>query len=97
MVKISDIASVNYRDPALRDMPDSLEITFVPMAAVDEIQGKINTPEIKLLGEVRRGFTPFSEGDVIFAKITPEAVAILNATAPSAKMLRDFGFRNTSA
>jgi hypothetical protein len=34
---IGEISKVNYRDPALREMPDELEVTFVPMAAVDEV------------------------------------------------------------
>ena len=41
------------------------------MAAVDEISGTIARPEFKTLGELRKGFTPFQEDDVIFAKITP--------------------------
>ena len=41
------------------------------MAAVDGISGTIAKPETKALGELRKGFTPFLENDVIFAKITP--------------------------
>ena len=52
-------------------MDDELDATFVPMAAVDEISGTIAHPEVKALGELRKGFTPFIENDVIFAKITP--------------------------
>ena len=69
---IGQIAVVNpQRDSALRSMDDQVLVTFVPMAAVDEISGKIAKPEIKTLGDLRKGFTPFSEGDVLFAKITP--------------------------
>ena len=50
-------------------------INLVPrsylMAAVNEISGTIVSPELKTLGELRKGFTPFHEDDVIFAKITP--------------------------
>ena len=49
-------------------MDDQLDATFVPMAAVDEISGTIENPKIKALGELRKGFTPFIEDDVIFAK-----------------------------
>ena len=41
------------------------------MAAVDETSGTIANPEVKVLGELRKGFTPFRDDDVIFAKITP--------------------------
>ena len=52
-------------------MADELDATFVPMVAVDEISGTIAHPEVKTIGELRKGFTPFIENDVIFAKITP--------------------------
>ena len=69
---IGQIAVVNpRRDSALRSLDDQVLVTFVPMAAVDEISGKIAKPEIKALGDLRKGFTPFHEGDVLFAKITP--------------------------
>jgi len=41
------------------------------MAAVDAITGTITQPEIRRLGTVRKGFTPFVNNDVLFAKITP--------------------------
>ena len=69
---ISEVAAVNpRRDALLRSMDDRLVATFVPMAAVDEVSGTIAKPEVKTLGELRKGFTPFVENDVIFAKITP--------------------------
>lgn len=72
VLPISEIAMVNpRRDASLRAMDDQLGATFVPMAAVNEISGTIVSPELKTLGELRKGFTPFHEDDVIFAKITP--------------------------
>jgi type I restriction enzyme S subunit len=41
------------------------------MAAIDETTGTIARPEARTLQSVRKGYTPFTEGDVIFAKITP--------------------------
>jgi type I restriction enzyme S subunit len=41
------------------------------MAAVCERAGAITVAMTKPFGEVRKGFTYFAEGDVIFAKITP--------------------------
>jgi type I restriction enzyme S subunit len=41
------------------------------MAAVNEVTGAIETPEVRNVDEVRKGFTSFTDGDVIFAKITP--------------------------
>ena len=41
------------------------------MPAVDERNGVIARPELKPYQEVRKGYTFFEEGDVLFAKITP--------------------------
>lgn len=46
-------------------------VSFVPMAAVDETFGEIVKQEARPISEVRRGYTPFRDGDVLFAKITP--------------------------
>lgn len=50
---------------------DTLPVSFVPMAAVDEQSGAIAAAEDRPYGEVRKGYTHFAEGDVLFAKITP--------------------------
>lgn len=46
-------------------------VTFVPMAAVDERLAAITAPEVRPYAEVQKGYTPFAEGDVLFAKVTP--------------------------
>ena len=68
---IEDVVQINPKDNNLRSLSDDLTVSFVPMAAVDAYLGVIFTPTIKSLGEVRKGFTQFINGDVIFAKITP--------------------------
>lgn len=68
-VKIGDVAEVNPRKNVLLD--DSQNVTFVPMAAVDEISGTIAMPIVRPYGDVRNGFTTFRNNDVLFAKITP--------------------------
>jgi len=47
------------------------EVSFVPMADVDEIWGRIVGKQVRKYSDVMRGFTPFRDGDVLFAKITP--------------------------
>lgn len=49
----------------------TLNVSFVPMAAVDAAAGTISRPRIRPYQEVNKGYTWFTEGDVIFAKITP--------------------------
>jgi type I restriction enzyme S subunit len=41
------------------------------MAAVEEESGRLDASQVRTLAAVRKGYTPFKENDVIFAKITP--------------------------
>lgn len=66
---IRDVAEVNPRKDV--DLLASDLVSFVPMAAVDEVSGTILSPVDRPYGEVSKGFTHFRDGDVIFAKITP--------------------------
>lgn len=50
----------------------SLKVNFIPMPAVDDETGTIvDTSNVRPLSEVWKGYTHFSDRDVIFAKITP--------------------------
>jgi type I restriction enzyme S subunit len=66
---VSDIAIINP-SVGLDGLHGNDEVTFITMADVGE-NGRILNPQIRLLREVRNGFTRFQEGDVLFAKITP--------------------------
>ena len=61
---------------------DDCEVSFVPMAAVEAGTGRLDASRTRLYRDVRKGYTRFSEGDVLFAKITPSMengkVAIAN-------------------
>jgi type I restriction enzyme S subunit len=48
-----------------------MPVTFVPMAGLSESKPDFQFTEERPLGDVRKGFTHFAEGDVLFAKITP--------------------------
>lgn len=50
---------------------DDLAVSFVPMPAVEAESGRIDVSATRKFGEVKKGYTPFREGDVLFAKITP--------------------------
>lgn len=66
-----EVAEINPKKSAIRHLADELLVTFVPMEAISDESGTITAPIQRFLGEVRKGYTYFSEGDVIFAKITP--------------------------
>jgi len=69
--KLTEVCNLNPRKSEIGSKPDSTEVTFVPMSAVDDGSGKITRPEIKKKEEVYKNYTYFAERDVIFAKITP--------------------------
>jgi type I restriction enzyme S subunit len=91
LVSIGDVSQFNGRDAAISELPDDYLVTFLPMAAVDAEKGIIAQPEERPLKEVRKGFTPFSDGDVLFAKITPSMENGKAAIARKLKNGRGFG------
>lgn len=50
---------------------DDEVVSFVPMAAVEAGTGKLDPSAARPWGEVKKGYTIFQDGDVLFAKITP--------------------------
>lgn len=67
---ISTISEICNLNPKLK-LDDDLDVGFMPMAGVPTTYlGKCNF-ETKKWSEVKKGFTQFQNGDVIFAKITP--------------------------
>jgi len=71
VVRLGEVAEINQRRPSGLDRADGRPTTFVPMAAVDAQHGVIAAAETRPYGEVKKGYTYFAEGDVLFAKITP--------------------------
>lgn len=69
VVSLGEVADVNPRLPFEPD-PDSLA-SFVPMKCVEEETGRFQPLGDRRVAEVRKGYTPFRDGDVLFAKVTP--------------------------
>ena len=69
-VQLGDICELNPKRPVL-DRTDNKLTTFVQMSAVDARSGSIARPEVRPYTEIKKGYTYFAEGDVLFAKITP--------------------------
>ena len=67
MAKLGEVCSINPRSYALED---DIEVSFIPMTKVGE-HGEFDASEIKNYSEVKKGFTNFQNGDILFAKITP--------------------------
>ena len=91
--KLGDVCQINPPKISTQNLSDDLDVSFFPMASLSEVEGKITKPQIKKLGEVKRGYTNFSEGDVVFAKITP---CMENGkSAVIEKLVNDVGFGTT--
>ena len=70
VAQLADLAEINPKlDKTL--FRDDLEVSFVPMPAVEAGSGQIDVSEVRKFSEVKKGYTPFAERDVLFAKITP--------------------------
>jgi len=65
--RIEEIAAIN---PRRDQIEDNLLVSFVTMSDVSE-QGKISNKVEKWFKEIPNGFTPFKNGDILIAKITP--------------------------
>jgi type I restriction enzyme S subunit len=70
LIPISQVADINPR-PDFGDISDNTAVSFIPMKCVEEESGQFTPLGDKPLKEVKKGYTPFRNGDVLFAKVTP--------------------------
>jgi len=70
IVPLSDAVEFNPK-PLRGSIAEDLEISFVPMAAVEAGSGRLDPTQVRPYVEVKKGLTYFCDGDVLFAKITP--------------------------
>lgn len=90
---LSDFCEVNPKKAVTKNLSDDLDVSFVPMPALSDVLGEIIDPQVRKLKDVRNGFTNFSEGDVVFAKITP---CMENGkSAVVGPLVNDMGFGTT--
>jgi type I restriction enzyme, S subunit len=70
-VQLSDVSVINPKIPNKEEIQDDLEVQFLPMRLVEELNGRIHLSETRRYGDVKKGYTPFINGDLIIAKVTP--------------------------
>jgi len=70
VVPLGEVVDVNPRPDSDELHNDSLA-SFIPMKCVEAESGQFQPLGDRKVGEVRKGYTPFRDGDVIFAKVTP--------------------------
>jgi type I restriction enzyme S subunit len=68
---LAEVCEINPRLYKNHNITDEQKVSFVPMAAVDEMSGLISSKQVRLFAEVKKGYTYFKDNDVLFAKITP--------------------------
>lgn len=66
---LEEIVTFNPRHPT--DTEPFLEVSFVPMSGVSDRNWQLQLEEVRPFNKASKNFTHFSEGDVLFAKITP--------------------------
>ena len=69
-ILFSRIAHINPI-PEKDRFSDDLDVSFLPMRNVQEMTGKMDASITRKFKEVKKGYTFFEEGDLLFAKITP--------------------------
>ncbi len=68
VVKLNNIADINPSKSKIKN--EEILVSFVGMADVSN-EGKIINSTAKKFKEIKNGFTPFEDGDILIAKITP--------------------------
>lgn len=92
-VPLKQVCEINPRRAPNIPVGDDDAVSFVPMPAVDGDHGIISQRLERPFHEVKKGYTYFENGDVIFAKITP---CMQNGKhAVCRDLLHGFGFGST--
>lgn len=90
MVELGNVCEINPKKSELKTISENLEISFVPMADLNENQIDFKPMQTRRLGEVINGYTYFNDNDVLLAKVTP---CFENGKAGIAKgLLNGIGF-----
>lgn len=71
MVELGKVCEINPKKTELKNLDENTEVSFVPMADLNENQMDFIPTQIKKISEVYSGYTYFCNDDVILAKVTP--------------------------
>lgn len=90
MVELGEVCEINPKKSELAGIDESIEVSFVPMADVNENQIYFNAAQKKNIKDVIGGYTYFKNDDVLLAKVTP---CFENGKAGIAKnLVNEIGF-----
>ena len=65
--RLGEITMINPKN----NIEDNKEVSFIPITLISDGFSNKHSYEVRLWGEVKKGFTHFQEGDIGIAKITP--------------------------
>ena len=68
--KLEEISRINPKFNG-EEYKNNIDVTFLPIRCVSELSGNIDLSLTKKLSKVKKGYTHFQNGDLLFAKITP--------------------------
>jgi type I restriction enzyme M protein len=71
MVELGEVCIINPKKNELKDLQLDLEVSFVPMADLNENLIYFEPKQIKHLNEVIKSYTYFRNNDVLLARVTP--------------------------
>ena len=90
--KLGEVVALNPRT-SVEKLADEDLVSFVGMASVEAESGRMDASQTRAFKDVKRGYTAFQEGDVLFAKITP---CMENGKSAIARnLVADVGFGST--
>lgn len=90
-VPLGEVAHLNPTFGGI-GLADSDAVDFFPMAAVDATCSTTTSSARRPYGDVRKGYTPFEDGDVLLAKITP---CFENGKIAQARVESNYAFGST--
>ena len=66
-VRLGEITTLNPKN----DLDDNMDVSFIPMALVNDGFHNSHSSKVRRWGDVKKGFTHFANKDIGIAKITP--------------------------
>lgn len=89
-VALEEVAELN--PPLAKKLSADDEVAFVPMAALSAEAASVTAEETRTYAEVAKGYTSFTSGDVLVAKITP---CFENGKIAQTSLSKPIGFGST--
>lgn len=71
LVALGDVCTINPRKSYLKDLDPDTQVSFVPMADLNEHRMAFQANAQKRLSEVSASYSYFEDNDVLLAKVTP--------------------------